>query len=103
MGQYNQLLVNVENYLTQNRLLESLDEEETGDNDRQPVSNQKKHNEAVEIIRLIERFDSDAAIDKINELLKFRLDKSDRTALHRAVNQLNDYMFDEAAQTLSAL
>ena len=102
--QYNQLLINVENYLAQNRLLEIRDVDgESVDNDLQPISNQKKHNETVEIIRLIERFDSDAAIDKINELLKFRLDKSDRAALHRAVNQLNDYMFDEAAQTLGTL
>lgn len=104
VGQYNALLCNVEKYLTQNRLIELHDDDDNPDSaNLQPISNQKKHNEVVEIIRLVDRFDSDHAIDRIHELLKYRLEKNDRTALKKAVNQLNDYLFDDAINTLSAL
>lgn len=105
IGQYTAVLCDVDKYLVSNNLVKydaAIDDE---DNERsvQPISTQKKHNSVVEIIRLIERFDSDAAIDGINTLLRYRLDKGDRSALKKAVSQLNDYMFDDAIQTLSPL
>jgi HPt (histidine-containing phosphotransfer) domain-containing protein len=103
INEYTSLLRNIEEYLTVNNLLtvRVADMAETAD--AQPISNQKKHNEVVEAIRLIERFDSDGAIERLCALLKYHLDKSDRSAVKRAINQLDDYMFDEAIQTLSLL
>ncbi len=105
VGYYTVILCNVDKYLVSNNLVKynaGIDDE--GDEDSfQPISVQKKHNSVVEIIRLIERFDSDAAIDEINTLLRYRLDRSDRSALKKAVSQLNDYMFDDAIQTLTPL
>lgn len=105
VGQYTAVLCDVDQYLVSNHLVRydpETDDEEANRN-IQPISTQKKHNSVVEIIRLIERFDSDAAIDGINTLLRYRLDKGDRSALKKAVSQLNDYMFDDAIQTLSPL
>lgn len=102
--QYTSVLCKVETYLSDNHLLQCGDDaEEEETRNAQPISDQKKHNSVVEVIRLIERFDSDTAIDKIHTLLHYRLDKSDRSALKKAVSQLNDYMFDEAIQTLRPL
>lgn len=105
VGQYTAILCDVDQYLVSNNLVKYDAEIDDEDNERniQPISTQKKHNSVVEIIRLIERFDSDAAIDGINTLLRYRLDKSDRSALKKAVSQLNDYMFDDAIQTLRPL
>lgn len=105
IGHYTAILCNVDKYLVSNNLVKyNSDIDDEGDENRlEPISVQKKHNSVVEIIRLIERFDSDAAIDEINTLLKYRLDKNDRSALRKAVSQLNDYMFDDAIQTLSPL
>lgn len=99
--QYDVILSRVERYLSDNSLLESdsvADEEEN--RSRQPISNQKKRRSVEEIIRLIERFDSDGAMERINALLRYRLDKNDRMTLKRAAGQLSDYMFEEAVQTL---
>ncbi len=101
--EYTAILCRVEEYLTANGLIQSHADSFDDDGSSQPISNQKKHNSVVEIIRLIERFDSDAAIDKINDLLHYRLDKCDRSALKRALSQLHDYMFEEAIQTLKPL
>ena len=50
----------------------------------------------MDIIRLIDRFDSDGAVAGINELLAFNLPIEDREALHTALDRLNDYDFDGA-------
>lgn len=103
INEYTSLLRNIEEYLMVNNLLTVRADDVGEDINAQPISNQKKHNEVMEIIRLIERFDSDGAIEKLSELLKYHLDKSDRSAVKKAINQLDDYMFDEATQTLSLL
>lgn len=102
INEYTELLRNVEGYLVSNNLLTVILTEENN-NDAPPISSQKRHNEVVEIIRLIERFDGDRAIERLKELLKYRLDKNERAAVKKAINQIDDYMFEEAKQTLSSL
>ncbi|MDD6395665.1 MAG: ATP-binding protein [Firmicutes bacterium] len=103
INEYTSVLRNIEEYLLSNNLL-TLREDDSGENQNAPViSQQKKHNEIVEIIRLIERFDSDGAIDRLSGLLGYRLEKSDRAGIKKAINQLDDYMFDEAKNTLGSL
>ncbi len=69
----------------------------------QPISAQKKHADAVAIIQMIENFDSDTALVSMSELLKYNLDPADRENLRKALNLLEDYDFDGAAEALRAL
>lgn len=101
--QYRQLLRNIENYLTSNGLAETDDDNRIDSSTMQPISAQKKHAAAAEILKMIDRFDSDAAIEGINDLLRYNLEPDDRSALHKALHHLGDYMFDEAARALSKL
>lgn len=103
INEYTALLRNIEEYLTVNNLLSIRADDVMEDANAQSISGQKKHNAVVEIIRLIDRFDSDRAIEKLHELLKYHLESNDRSAVKKAINQLDDYMFDEAIKTLSSL
>ncbi len=100
---YNQLLQNIEEYLSGNGLMESSVEytEEVGD--MPAIAAPKKNAAITEIIRLIDGFDSDAAVEKINELLQYSLSQNERTALHNALNYLGEYMYDEASHALGIL
>jgi Signal transduction histidine kinase len=95
-GQYDKLLDDVEHYLKSNGLVEKSGEDPADDAGKQPISAQKKRSSAMDIIRLIDRFDSDGAVAGINELLAFNLPIEDREALHTALDRLNDYDFDGA-------
>ena len=101
--EYTSVLRNIEEYLASNNLLTVRADDNCENKNAPAISQQKKHNEVVEVIRLIERFDSDGAIDRLNGLLGYRLDKNDRAAVKKAINQLDDYMFDEARNTLGSL
>ena len=101
--QYDELLNNVENYLQSGGLLESGSNGVAEPTEMQPISAQKKHADAVNICRLIDRFDSDAAMEGISELLGCKLDPADRAALNRAMELLENYDFDGAAQALATL
>ena len=103
ISRYDELLDNVEEYLKSGGLLETSDDSAEDNAERQPISAQKKHTDAGEIIKLIYRFDSDAALEGINELLGCKLDPTDRAALRKAMALLENYDFDGAAQALSTL
>ena len=99
---YDELLKNVEDYLKSCDF--HMTENENADTgETQPVSSQKKHADAAEIRQLIERFDSDAALEKISDLLGYRLDPEDRKALRKAEELLENYDFDGAVQAISSL
>ena len=102
-GSYDALLDNVESYLRSGDLLKKSDAEPADVVGTQPISAQKKHADAEKIRLLIDRFDSDAAIEGINELLGCKLEPADRAALRKALAMLQDYDFDGASQALSAL
>ena len=102
-GSYDALLDSVENYLRAGGLMETPEGDEPEPTVKQPISAQKKHSDAAEIIRLIDRFDSDAALAGIRELLKYNLSQEDRDALCTAAERLNDYDFDGALLALRPL
>ena len=93
----------MESYLRSGDLLKKSDAEPADVVGTQPISAQKKHADAGKIRLLIDRFDSDAAIEGINELLGCKLEPADRAALRKALAMLQDYDFDGASQALSAL
>lgn len=100
---YDELLDNVENYLRGSNLLETDSDKVVDPSGMQPISAQKKHADAVAIIQMIENFDSDTALVSMSELLKYNLDPADRENLRKALNLLEDYDFDGAAEALRAL
>ncbi len=103
INEYTAVLRNIEEYLTENNLLTARTDDSQDDKDAPSISGQKKHNEVIEVIRLIELFDSDGAIDRLNGLLGYRLDKNDRVVVKKAINYLDDYMFEEALNILKTL
>lgn len=100
---YDALLDNVENYLRSGGLLESVEKKETPAAEMQPISAQDKHAEAARIRRMIDSFDSDAALEAIDYLLGFSMSEGDREALRLAAERLNDYDYDGASQAIAAL
>lgn len=102
MNRYDELLGNIENYLKSGEPEES-NAAASEPADMQPISAQKKHADAAEIRRLIERFDSDAAMEGIHELLGCKLETNDREALCKAADLLENYDYDSAAQALETL
>ena len=100
---YDTLLNDVEDYLRSCGLLEKNGAVAAETAEMQPISAQKKHSDAAEIRRLIELFDSDAALEKLNELLGCKLDASDRTKLTKAAGLLENYDFDGALQAISGI
>ena len=99
---YDELLDNVENYLMSGGLLETIgDDADTSE--LHPISAQKKHSDAAKIRLLIENFDSDAAMEGLNELLGSKLEPADREAVRKAAALLENYDYDGAAQALSTL
>ncbi len=100
---YDELLDNVAEYLKSGGLLETNEDSGADISEMQPISAQKKHSDAVRIISLIDRFDSDAALEGINELLGCKLDPADREALRKAAAMLENYDYDGAAESLGSL
>ncbi len=102
-GMYDELLDSVEKYLKEGNLLETDGAAQVDTSELHPISAQKKHTDAAEIRNLIECFDSDAALEKLNELLTYKLETADRTALCKAMALLENYDFDGALQAISGL
>ena len=100
---YDSLLNSVEEYLKAGGLLEKEGAMPENTENLQPISSQKKHTDIVRIRQLIELFDSDAAMELLNELLHSKLEPSDRTAIVTAAKQLENYDFDGALQALYEL
>ena len=100
---YDLLLGHVKEYLKAGGLLEKEGTVEPESEDMQPISSQKKHADVAKVRQLIELFDSDAAMEMLNELLHCKLDQSDRTALTKATELLENYDFDGAIQALSGI
>ena len=100
---YDNLLDSVEKYLISGDLIETIVENEPDSSVSQSISAQKKHAAAVRIIQLIDRFDSDAAVAGIKELLNYNISQDDREALCTAIERLNDYDFDGALIALRPL
>ena len=102
-GMYDELLDSVEKYLKEGNLLETDGAAQVDTSELHPISAQKKHTDAAEIRNLIECFDSDAALEKLNELLTYKLETADRTALCKAMALLENYDFDGALQAIIGL
>ena len=100
---YDALLGNVRDYLQSGGLLEKEGAVGEDTAELQPISAKKKHTDIANVRQYIERFDSDAAMELINELLHSKIEASDRAALTRAAGLLENYDFDGAIQAIEGL
>ena len=103
LSQYRSLLDDIGLELRARGALDSQEESEDDDYPKPSIPQQDWIRGLTEIKTSIEDFDSDSALEKIEDLLGYDIGHDHELALKRTRNYLNDFQYDEAVENLNNL